>query len=1567
MATTTAKDKWTLLYTQKDFAPFEQQLLAELITEDRSNRYLLIDKYSEDDLPEDPIRIFISSLTQAQKGHYDTRIEAANVAIPTKLEVLEQPEGDKVQQYKTWIRRESERGGIVNDRAVTPAKYAGYVTNENVYLNQEMRIWKIVMRTLANAKRLMAEAPTGAGRQLLRLMRDENRLNVTEKDTEELFEQFMTFQMRTEEFEDVAIYYVLLKNLKHSIETADKDPQSISDRFHRRIYVQGLRCYPLYDSALNSILKLEDHDLAYIHARMITACGKTKRIIKAMHAKQEGSATVAAVNTTSPPGAPPPSPTARKSLNGNGHKPDCQQWLTMRRCALGHKNCPFNHPELPRLPKDQWDALQKKYPKPKRQPKQRRNQHFVGAPGRKIANRVCNYILHGKPCPYGDKCKFLHTVPPPPPPASATPNAVAAAFTTPQQPVSTPQQQMHHHFQQPTHFQYPQPVGYPPMYPAQYTASSLPQQPPQRQQPTQPAPNPSAYRFAQHSTMMMMRATVDASVDPNDDDVPPDLIDDDDDDAVLPTAAKITTAQPGLPSDIILIDSGATHMVTPRLSDLRNPVPSHVTTISGIDGTKPVKIMQGDMYLHGHWFHGVLCVPQALNVLVPVNAILLLFGGDVAMSLVNCRHFSAESIITILGPCLQRGLYHLQRLPGHHLVVGSPIVMSLSTVNQLKRERLMHLHQKLGHLSKSKMRIMLTLSPMDGLEPKDIQLWQPCPVCLEANSNAVPHPKKADVRTTYFGQRIDWDLTGPQPVQTPGGAIVGMLGVCRHTNTWFVYALRAKSDAPDKIDYTITHRCHGKTEICHTDQGGEFVNYAMGSIMQKHKCRHQTTCAGDSPSNGSAERNIGILWSMIRVRLLAAKRPLRLWGEAMNHAEVHHDYSPCFANPDFKSPYEMREGRAPDLSRLHAFGELCFVLVPKSEKRTKLQSRALPVMLIGYEDNLGTKAFRVLSFERNRVYVSRDVRFTGKIHPSDGPPPDVSLLTIEGIHAVKNFTPAERAISNVFLARSLANVDQEDSACPESVHAFLMKLAANHIQVCDLYTPKTFWDMLKCNEKPEWIASMKNEEDAIYLNGVVREIPRDQVPADAQILNTLWAYKNKSNADGTLRSRKSRICVRGCEAKKGYYPATYSPAASAAALRLIFIVTAILELTMRQIDADNAFQIPEIKGKRRFANPPPGSRCPAGMLWEMLKCLYGYNDASLMWFELLSSVMIKFGYKQLADEPCLFVKMTDDTYSIASIVVDDMLVASKPASANDDLIAHLRQHFGIKDLGEPRFILGMHINRPAPNHITISQELQIVKIAKKYNLTGTNPHTPATKDDPPSNNDDSDIPDCPKRTDFYRRLLGSLLYCTLTRPDVAVALSGLARIKNPKPSHVKRLKRVGSYLYATRDLRLQIKPSHFIPGAELKGFGDASFDICPDTSRSRDGAAAEFANCPVVWVASLQAFVALSVAEAEFSALNRVTREIVWLRRILADIGFPQRDATPVFCDNNAAITLAANNIATRPKTKHILRRFNYVREQQANNLIKAVKIAGVDNPADFFTKILGKRLFLKWRERYLR
>ena len=364
--------------------------------------------------------------------------------------------------------------------------------------------------------------------------------------------------------------------------------------------------------------------------------------------------------------------------------------------------------------------------------------------------------------------------------------------------------------------------------PPGYQYNALPQQPPNappqnqyvQTPPTQQQPAMSpAYRFAQRGTMMMMRAVAGHSnhlpplESDDDEDVPPDI---DADEEIDVSVARVTPAQSGISPDVTIIDSGATHLVTPHIDDLVNPVPSPVTTIAGISGVKQVQIMQDSIYLFGHWFHAALCVPRALNVLVPVTSILKAFGGDVAMSILNCRHFSPGGIITVLGPCIQDGLYSLVNLPGHHLRVNLATAMSLSTTNQLKRERVMKLHEKFGHLSKSKMRIALAQQPaVDGLQPKDLDLWVECAVCAEANSQAVPHPKKAIVKTSFYGgQRIDWDLTGPQVTQTPGGATVGMLDVCRHTNTWFVFALRSKTEAPDMVEFTIAHRCNGKTEIC---------------------------------------------------------------------------------------------------------------------------------------------------------------------------------------------------------------------------------------------------------------------------------------------------------------------------------------------------------------------------------------------------------------------------------------------------------------------------------------------------------------------------------------------------------------------------------------------------------------------------------------------------------------------------------------------------------------------------------------------------------------------------------
>ena len=111
----------------------------------------------------------------------------------------------------------------------------------------------------------------------------------------------------------------------------------------------------------------------------------------------------------------------------------------------------------------------------------------------------------------------------------------------------------------------------------------------------------------------------------------------------------------------------------------------------------------------------------------------------------------------------------------------------------------------------------------------------------------------------------------------------------------------------------------------------------MGAMCDTLNIKHVTSNAGDSPQNGGAENYIGIIWAMIRIVLIAVSFGMSWWGEALNYCVFVYNFSPCYANPDCKSPWEMRYGRPPDLSRLHQFGEVGYgyVINPNQTQDTE--------------------------------------------------------------------------------------------------------------------------------------------------------------------------------------------------------------------------------------------------------------------------------------------------------------------------------------------------------------------------------------------------------------------------------------------------------------------------------------------------------------------------------------------------------------------------------------------------------------------------------------------------------
>uniref|UniRef100_A0A251VDH5 Uncharacterized protein n=1 Tax=Helianthus annuus TaxID=4232 RepID=A0A251VDH5_HELAN len=91
-------------------------------------------------------------------------------------------------------------------------------------------------------------------------------------------------------------------------------------------------------------------------------------------------------------------------------------------------------------------------------------------------------------------------------------------------------------------------------------------------------------------------------------------------------------------------------------------------------------------------------------------------------------------------------------------------------------------------------------------------------------------------------------------------------------------------------------------------------------------------------------------------------------------------------------------------------------------------------------------------------------------------------------------------------------------------------------------------------------------------------------------------------------------------------------------------------------------------------------------------------------------------------------------------------------------------------------------------------------------------------------------------------------------------------------------------------------------------------------------------------------------AEAEYRAMCAATSEIVWLLNILNELKINAKLPVSLFCDNTAAISIAAN-LVFHDGTKHFEIDLFFLRENFSKGVIKTVGVASEDQTAVVFTK----------------
>jgi hypothetical protein len=124
--------------------------------------------------------------------------------------------------------------------------------------------------------------------------------------------------------------------------------------------------------------------------------------------------------------------------------------------------------------------------------------------------------------------------------------------------------------------------------------------------------------------------------------------------------------------------------------------------------------------------------------------------------------------------------------------------------------------------------------------------------------------------------------------------------------------------------------------------------------------------------------------------------------------------------------------------------------------------------------------------------------------------------------------------------------------------------------------------------------------------------------------------------------------------------------------------------------------------------------------------------------------------------------------------------------------------------------------------------------------------------------------------------------------------------------HLAFVRYIIQYLRGSSGRRL------FFPiGSSLRlvAYSDADWAGCLDTRRSVTGWCMFLGDSLISWKSKKQACVSKSSIESEYRAMSAACSEIVWLRGLLAELGFSQFDSTPLHADNTSAIQITANPV----------------------------------------------------------
>ncbi|KAL8158393.1 hypothetical protein AgCh_002907 [Apium graveolens] len=289
------------------------------------------------------------------------------------------------------------------------------------------------------------------------------------------------------------------------------------------------------------------------------------------------------------------------------------------------------------------------------------------------------------------------------------------------------------------------------------------------------------------------------------------------------------------------------------------------------------------------------------------------------------------------------------------------------------------------------------------------------------------------------------------------------------------------------------------------------------------------------------------------------------------------------------------------------------------------------------------------------------------------------------------------------------------------------------------------------------------------------------VSRNVQFVEHIFPFRDIPSVEPQVERYKARLVAKGFTQTEGIdYFETFASVAKMSSFRTLLSVAAAKNWTIDQLDVTNAFLHEYLEEDVYMVLPP------------------GYQPSS----DIQAQYPGQFGFVHFVNDHTLFTFKNGLSIVTLLVYVDDMVLVGNDLSLLATVKTFLNTHFKVKDLGTLKYFLGMELERSSTDNTIV-------------------------------------IPDVSQ----YRRIVGRLIYLTISRRDISYAVHVLAQfMAAPQACHLHAVFRLLRY-----------------------------------------------------------------IKESEYRSMADTTCELVWLRALLSDLGVPQLSPTVFYCDNISALYIAAN------------------------------------------------------------